>query len=162
MASSAVEGCFFFPQIFFSPVCECRTLLPLRPPRSPPPLQICVGKDEESDGFLRLSSGKRRGLVPATCLLEIWRRPVCLFRRRSLSKTKRILRMRVRSTCLPAYLPTCLHPSKKFWELEWTNDPVAGCFPGWESWWEGLQLRVLSSYSPCSNHQWHVLFVSFT
>ncbi|XP_075906769.1 SH3 and cysteine-rich domain-containing protein 2-like [Nelusetta ayraudi] len=33
--------------------------------------QICVGKDEESDGFLRLSSGKRRGLIPATCLLEI-------------------------------------------------------------------------------------------
>ncbi|XP_074519597.1 SH3 and cysteine-rich domain-containing protein 2-like [Halichoeres trimaculatus] len=33
--------------------------------------QICVGKNEESDGFLRLSSGKKRGLVPLMCLLEI-------------------------------------------------------------------------------------------
>ncbi|XP_035525412.1 SH3 and cysteine-rich domain-containing protein 2-like [Morone saxatilis] len=33
--------------------------------------QICVGKNEEIDGFLRLSSGKKRGLVPVTCLLEI-------------------------------------------------------------------------------------------
>lgn len=75
MASNAAEGCFFFPpltQIFFSLASECHTLLPPPPPsRPPPPLQICVGKDEESDGFLRLSSGKRRGLIPATCLLEI-------------------------------------------------------------------------------------------
>ncbi|XP_028287442.1 SH3 and cysteine-rich domain-containing protein 2-like isoform X2 [Parambassis ranga] len=33
--------------------------------------QICVGKNEEIDGFLRLSSGKKRGLVPVQCLLEI-------------------------------------------------------------------------------------------
>lgn len=41
------------------------------------PLQICIGKNEEIDGFLRLSSGKKRGLVPVKCLLEIWR---CCFR----------------------------------------------------------------------------------
>ncbi|XP_037611770.1 SH3 and cysteine-rich domain-containing protein 2-like isoform X1 [Sebastes umbrosus] len=33
--------------------------------------QICVGKNEEIDGFLRLSSGKKRGLVPVKYLLEI-------------------------------------------------------------------------------------------
>ncbi|XP_068162082.1 SH3 and cysteine-rich domain-containing protein 2-like [Antennarius striatus] len=33
--------------------------------------QICVGKNEETDGFLRLSSGKKRGSVPLTCLQEI-------------------------------------------------------------------------------------------
>uniref|UniRef100_A0A8C2WT41 SH3 and cysteine-rich domain-containing protein 2 n=1 Tax=Cyclopterus lumpus TaxID=8103 RepID=A0A8C2WT41_CYCLU len=33
--------------------------------------QICVGKNEEVDGFLRLSSGKKRGLVPVKNLLEI-------------------------------------------------------------------------------------------
>uniref|UniRef100_A0A3Q4HV61 SH3 and cysteine-rich domain-containing protein 2 n=1 Tax=Neolamprologus brichardi TaxID=32507 RepID=A0A3Q4HV61_NEOBR len=33
--------------------------------------QICIGKNEEIDGFLRLSSGKKRGLVPVKCLLEI-------------------------------------------------------------------------------------------
>ncbi|XP_053197684.1 SH3 and cysteine-rich domain-containing protein 2-like [Scomber japonicus] len=33
--------------------------------------QICVGKNEETDSFLRLSSGKKRGLVPVRCLLEI-------------------------------------------------------------------------------------------
>ncbi|KAF7665402.1 hypothetical protein LDENG_00144000 [Lucifuga dentata] len=33
--------------------------------------QICVGKNEEVDGFLRLSSGKKRGLVPVNLLLEI-------------------------------------------------------------------------------------------
>ncbi|XP_022598860.1 SH3 and cysteine-rich domain-containing protein 2 [Seriola lalandi dorsalis] len=33
--------------------------------------QICVGKNEEIDGFLRLTSGKKRGLVPVKCLLEI-------------------------------------------------------------------------------------------
>ncbi|CAK6956667.1 SH3 and cysteine-rich domain-containing protein 2-like [Scomber scombrus] len=33
--------------------------------------QICVGKNEETDSFLRLSSGKKRGLVPVKCLLEI-------------------------------------------------------------------------------------------
>ncbi|KAK1881851.1 SH3 and cysteine-rich domain containing protein 2 [Dissostichus eleginoides] len=33
--------------------------------------QICVGKNEEIDGFLRLSSGKKRGLVPLNYLLEI-------------------------------------------------------------------------------------------
>ncbi|KAI9526388.1 hypothetical protein NQZ68_039996, partial [Dissostichus eleginoides] len=31
--------------------------------------QICVGKNEEIDGFLRLSSGKKRGLVPLNYLL---------------------------------------------------------------------------------------------
>ncbi|KAF6734702.1 SH3 and cysteine-rich domain-containing protein 2 [Oryzias melastigma] len=33
--------------------------------------QICVGKNEDIDGFLRLSSGKKRGLVPADHLIEI-------------------------------------------------------------------------------------------
>uniref|UniRef100_A0A8D3BEA1 SH3 and cysteine-rich domain-containing protein 2 n=1 Tax=Scophthalmus maximus TaxID=52904 RepID=A0A8D3BEA1_SCOMX len=33
--------------------------------------QICVGKNEEIDGFLRLTSGKKRGLVPEMYLLEI-------------------------------------------------------------------------------------------
>eukprot|EP00066_Takifugu_rubripes_P000608 XP_003961241.2 PREDICTED: SH3 and cysteine-rich domain-containing protein 2-like [Takifugu rubripes] len=33
--------------------------------------QICIGKNEETDGFLRLSSGKRRGLVPVQCLQEL-------------------------------------------------------------------------------------------
>uniref|UniRef100_A0A3B5B5Z5 SH3 and cysteine-rich domain-containing protein 2 n=1 Tax=Stegastes partitus TaxID=144197 RepID=A0A3B5B5Z5_9TELE len=33
--------------------------------------QICVGKNEEADGFLRLSSGKKRGLVPVKYLQEI-------------------------------------------------------------------------------------------
>ncbi|KAL0984403.1 hypothetical protein UPYG_G00140980 [Umbra pygmaea] len=33
--------------------------------------QICVGKHEELDGFLKLSSGKKRGLVPSKYLLEI-------------------------------------------------------------------------------------------
>ncbi|XP_075950334.1 SH3 and cysteine-rich domain-containing protein 2-like [Anarhichas minor] len=33
--------------------------------------QICVGKNEEIDAFLRLSSGKKRGLVPVKNLLEI-------------------------------------------------------------------------------------------
>ncbi|XP_018558864.1 SH3 and cysteine-rich domain-containing protein 2 [Lates calcarifer] len=33
--------------------------------------QICVGKNEEIDGFLRLTSGKKRGLVPVKYLLEI-------------------------------------------------------------------------------------------
>ncbi|XP_069547847.1 SH3 and cysteine-rich domain-containing protein 2-like isoform X1 [Brachyistius frenatus] len=33
--------------------------------------QICVGKNEETDDFLRLSSGKKRGLVPVNYLLEI-------------------------------------------------------------------------------------------
>ncbi|XP_027145571.1 SH3 and cysteine-rich domain-containing protein 2 isoform X2 [Larimichthys crocea] len=33
--------------------------------------QICVGKNEEIDGFFRLSSGKKRGLVPMMYLLEI-------------------------------------------------------------------------------------------
>ncbi|XP_074476268.1 SH3 and cysteine-rich domain-containing protein 2-like isoform X1 [Sebastes fasciatus] len=33
--------------------------------------QICVGKNEEIDGFLRLSSGKKRGSVPVKYLLEI-------------------------------------------------------------------------------------------
>ncbi|CAF91528.1 unnamed protein product, partial [Tetraodon nigroviridis] len=34
-------------------------------------LQICIGKNEETDGFLRLSSGKRRGLVPVQCVQEL-------------------------------------------------------------------------------------------
>ncbi|XP_057682929.1 SH3 and cysteine-rich domain-containing protein 2-like [Corythoichthys intestinalis] len=33
--------------------------------------QICVGKNDETDGCLRLSSGKKRGLVPMDILLEI-------------------------------------------------------------------------------------------
>ncbi|XP_051530481.1 SH3 and cysteine-rich domain-containing protein 2-like [Myxocyprinus asiaticus] len=33
--------------------------------------QICVGKGEETDGFLKLSSGKKRGLVPTRFLEEI-------------------------------------------------------------------------------------------
>ncbi|KAF4100057.1 SH3 and cysteine-rich domain-containing protein 2-like isoform X1 [Onychostoma macrolepis] len=33
--------------------------------------QICVGKNEETDGFLKLSSGKKRGLVPTDSLEEI-------------------------------------------------------------------------------------------
>ncbi|XP_061765667.1 SH3 and cysteine-rich domain-containing protein 2-like isoform X3 [Nerophis ophidion] len=33
--------------------------------------QICFGKNEDIDGFLRLSSGKKRGLVPVNILLEI-------------------------------------------------------------------------------------------
>ncbi|KAL1255503.1 hypothetical protein QQF64_013564 [Cirrhinus molitorella] len=33
--------------------------------------QICVGKSEEADGFLKLSSGKKRGLVPTDSLEEI-------------------------------------------------------------------------------------------
>ncbi|MED6247392.1 hypothetical protein ATANTOWER_031642 [Ataeniobius toweri] len=33
--------------------------------------QICIGKNEEIDGFLRLTSGKKRGLVPVMFLLEI-------------------------------------------------------------------------------------------
>ncbi|XP_046894810.1 SH3 and cysteine-rich domain-containing protein 2-like [Hypomesus transpacificus] len=33
--------------------------------------QICVGKREDSEGFLRLSSGKKRGLVPAESIEEI-------------------------------------------------------------------------------------------
>ncbi|XP_058477121.1 SH3 and cysteine-rich domain-containing protein 2-like isoform X1 [Solea solea] len=33
--------------------------------------QICVGKNEDADGFLRLTSGKKRGLVPVKYLLEI-------------------------------------------------------------------------------------------
>lgn len=34
-------------------------------------LQICVGKAEETDGYLKLTSGKKRGLVPLQCLEEI-------------------------------------------------------------------------------------------
>lgn len=33
--------------------------------------QICVGKSEDTDGFLKLSSGKKKGLVPADSLEEI-------------------------------------------------------------------------------------------
>uniref|UniRef100_A0A3B3QEH4 SH3 and cysteine-rich domain-containing protein 2 n=1 Tax=Paramormyrops kingsleyae TaxID=1676925 RepID=A0A3B3QEH4_9TELE len=33
--------------------------------------QICVGKMEDNDGFLKLSSGKKRGLVPCDSLEEI-------------------------------------------------------------------------------------------
>ncbi|XP_053270154.1 SH3 and cysteine-rich domain-containing protein 2 [Pleuronectes platessa] len=33
--------------------------------------QICVGKNEDIDGFHRLTSGKKRGLVPVKYLLEI-------------------------------------------------------------------------------------------
>ncbi|MCI4383957.1 hypothetical protein PGIGA_G00032660 [Pangasianodon gigas] len=34
-------------------------------------LQICVGKSEETDGFFKLTSGKKRGLVPSKCVVEI-------------------------------------------------------------------------------------------
>ncbi|TSL75258.1 SH3 and cysteine-rich domain-containing protein 2 [Bagarius yarrelli] len=34
-------------------------------------LQICVGKAEETDGFYKLTSGKKRGLVPCSCVVEI-------------------------------------------------------------------------------------------
>ncbi|KAK1794440.1 hypothetical protein P4O66_011303 [Electrophorus voltai] len=34
-------------------------------------LQVCVGKGEEDNGFVKLSSGKKRGLVPSHCVLEI-------------------------------------------------------------------------------------------
>ncbi|XP_059896193.1 SH3 and cysteine-rich domain-containing protein 2-like [Gadus macrocephalus] len=33
--------------------------------------QICVGKQEDSEGYMRLSSGKKRGLVPAESIEEI-------------------------------------------------------------------------------------------
>uniref|UniRef100_A0A8C7NTR9 SH3 and cysteine rich domain 2 n=1 Tax=Oncorhynchus mykiss TaxID=8022 RepID=A0A8C7NTR9_ONCMY len=33
--------------------------------------QICVGKSEDNEGFLKLSSGKKRGLVPAESIEEI-------------------------------------------------------------------------------------------
>ncbi|XP_051526791.1 SH3 and cysteine-rich domain-containing protein 2-like isoform X2 [Myxocyprinus asiaticus] len=33
--------------------------------------QICVGKSEDTDGFLKVSSGKKRGLVPSDSLEEI-------------------------------------------------------------------------------------------
>ncbi|KAG7279110.1 hypothetical protein CRUP_004053 [Coryphaenoides rupestris] len=33
--------------------------------------QICVGKQENSEGYMRLSSGKKRGLVPADSMEEI-------------------------------------------------------------------------------------------
>ncbi|XP_067267096.1 SH3 and cysteine-rich domain-containing protein 2-like [Chanodichthys erythropterus] len=33
--------------------------------------QICVGKNEDTDGFLKLSSGKKRGLVPTDSLEEV-------------------------------------------------------------------------------------------
>lgn len=35
-------------------------------------LQICVGKLEDGEAFLKLSSGKKRGLVPADSIEEIW------------------------------------------------------------------------------------------
>lgn len=78
MASNAAH--FFASVHKLSHITECHSLLlllrtPLFPPSLPPsptpPLQICVGKNEEIDGFLRLSSGKKRGLVPVTYLLEI-------------------------------------------------------------------------------------------
>lgn len=34
--------------------------------------QICVGKLEDGEMFLKLSSGKKRGLVPAESIEEIW------------------------------------------------------------------------------------------
>ncbi|GAA6066434.1 SH3 and cysteine-rich domain-containing protein 2-like, partial [Tachysurus ichikawai] len=33
--------------------------------------QICVGKKEDSDGYVKLYSGKKRGLVPTHSLEEI-------------------------------------------------------------------------------------------
>ncbi|XP_028826712.1 SH3 and cysteine-rich domain-containing protein 2-like isoform X2 [Denticeps clupeoides] len=33
--------------------------------------QVCVGKEDEVDGFLKVTSGKKRGLVPSTYLQEI-------------------------------------------------------------------------------------------
>lgn len=35
-------------------------------------LQICVGKLEDGEVFLKLSSGKKRGLVPTDSIEEIW------------------------------------------------------------------------------------------
>lgn len=37
------------------------------------PTQICVGvgRSKDADGFIRVSSGKKRGLVPADALTEI-------------------------------------------------------------------------------------------
>lgn len=77
MASNAA-GIFFF----YAHITESHSLLlfffllllPPPPPTPTPtlPLQICVGKNEETDGFLRLSSGKRRGLVPVQCVQELW------------------------------------------------------------------------------------------
>lgn len=70
MASNA--ACIFF-------YAHITPLLPPPPPApSPPhptptlPLQICVGKNAETDGFLRLSSGKRKGLVPMQYVQEVW------------------------------------------------------------------------------------------
>lgn len=84
MASNTAHFFFsFFCLVhkYFFRITECHSLPLLPRPRpSPPqihppspalPLQICVGKNEDLDGFLRLSSGKRRGLVPVKCLLEI-------------------------------------------------------------------------------------------
>lgn len=34
-------------------------------------IQICVGKQEDGEMFLKLSSGKKRGLVPADSIEEI-------------------------------------------------------------------------------------------
>ena len=68
--SNAAHYFFFLPQ-------STNSLTLLNVARSssrsslPPSLQICVGKNEEIDSFLRLSSGKKRGLVPVTCVLEI-------------------------------------------------------------------------------------------
>lgn len=66
-------------QCFFSFSPQTLTLLNVPCPSCPSllrplnhHLQICVGKNDEIDGFLRLSSGKKRGLVPANYLLEIW------------------------------------------------------------------------------------------
>lgn len=76
MAPSAAHFFFLFSfcsaHKYFIRITECHSfpLLP-RSPQPTLPLQICVGKNEDVDGFLRLSSGKRRGLVPVKCLLEI-------------------------------------------------------------------------------------------
>lgn len=44
-----------------------------RPQRCVSPAQICVGvaRSKDADGFIRVSSGKKRGLVPADALTEI-------------------------------------------------------------------------------------------
>lgn len=39
--------------------------------RSGASLQICVGKKEDTDGYVKLCSGKKRGLVPTHSLEEI-------------------------------------------------------------------------------------------
>lgn len=64
-------ACYSFT-VSLMPVCVVFLSTPLLlNPSSPDLPQICVGKSEEADGFLRLTSGKKRGLVPVKYLMEI-------------------------------------------------------------------------------------------